>query len=188
MHARSRCATSLEFKAFDIVLCEHHFGKDSATGQDLLDDLRRNQLLPFSTVFIMVTGEASYAKVAEAAESALDGYLLKPHTASNLGDRLFQARQRKISLHDIFAAIEADEFERAATLCMAALREPRSVLALCRTHRRRAADARRQIRQCPDHVRSRDCRQDQCPGPSWAWRAPCSTTASRRAPSARWRT
>lgn len=108
----------LEFKAFDIVLCEHHFGKDSATGQDLLDDLRRNQLLPFSTVFVMVTGEASYAKVAEAAESALDGYLLKPHTASNLGDRLFQARQRKISLHDIFVAIEADDFERAATLCM----------------------------------------------------------------------
>ncbi len=108
----------LEFKTFDIVLCEHHFGKDSATGQDLLDDLRRNQLLPFSTVFVMVTGEASYAKVAEAAESALDAYLLKPHTASNLGDRLFQARQRKISLQDIFAAIEADDFERAATLCM----------------------------------------------------------------------
>jgi len=108
----------LEFKTFDIVLCEHHFGKDSATGQDLLDDLRRNQLLPFSTVFVMVTSEASYAKVAEAAESALDGYLLKPHTASNLGDRLFQARQRKISLHDIFVAIEADDFERAATLCM----------------------------------------------------------------------
>jgi CheY-like chemotaxis protein len=108
----------LEFKTFDIVLCEHHFGKDSATGQDLLDDLRRNQLLPFSTVFVMVTGEASYAKVAEAAESALDGYLLKPHTATNLGDRLFQARQRKISLQDIFAAIEVDDFKRAATLCM----------------------------------------------------------------------
>ena len=108
----------LEFKTFDIVLCENHFGKDSATGQDLLDDLRRNQLLPFSTVFVMVTGEASYAKVAEAAESALDGYLLKPHTATNLGDRLFQARQRKISLQDIFAAIEVDDFKRAATLCM----------------------------------------------------------------------
>src|SRR5512145_1427729 len=85
----------LEFKAFDIVLCEHHFGKDSATGQDLLDDLRRNQLLPFSTVFIMVTGEASYAKVAEAAESALDAYLLKPHTGARLFDRIRLARERK---------------------------------------------------------------------------------------------
>ena len=42
------------------------------TGQDLLDELRREQLLPFSTVFVMVTGEATYAKVTEAAESALD--------------------------------------------------------------------------------------------------------------------
>lgn len=108
----------LEFKAFDIVLCEHYFGKDSATGQDLLDDLRRNQLLPFSTVFVMVTAEASYTKVAEAAESALDGYLLKPHTATSLGERLHQARQRKTALADIFAAIEAEEFAHAADLCM----------------------------------------------------------------------
>jgi len=108
----------LEFKTFDIVLCEHHFGKDSATGQDLLDDLRRNQLLPFATVFIMVTAEASYTKVAEAAESALDGYLLKPHTATSLSERLYQARQRKTALQEIFTAIEADEFDRAAQLCL----------------------------------------------------------------------
>lgn len=107
----------LEYRSFDVVLCEHHFANEASSGQDLLDDLRRNQLLPFSTVFIMVTGEATYAKVAEAAESALDGYLLKPHKATQLGDRLRQARIRKISLQDIFAAIEADEFERAALLC-----------------------------------------------------------------------
>ena len=47
---------ALEFKTFDIVLCEQYFTPDSPTGQDLLDDLRRNQLLPFSTVFIMVAG------------------------------------------------------------------------------------------------------------------------------------
>jgi tetratricopeptide (TPR) repeat protein len=88
------------------------------SGQDLLDDLRRNQLLPFSTVFIMVTGEATYAKVAEAAESALDGYLLKPHKASQLGDRLRQARIRKVSLQGIFSAIEAEDFVGAASLCL----------------------------------------------------------------------
>ena len=107
----------LEHRTFDVVLCEHHFQNDSLSGQDLLDDLRRNQLLPFCTVFIMITGEATYAKVAEAAESALDGYLLKPHTASNLGDRLRQARVRKISLQEIFTAIEAEDFDKAAKLC-----------------------------------------------------------------------
>lgn len=108
----------LEFKAFDFVLCEQHFPNDTMSGQDLLDDLRRNQLLPFSTVFIMITAEATYAKVAEAAESALDGYLLKPHKATQLGDRLVAARIRKVSLQEIFTAIEAEDFDEAARLCL----------------------------------------------------------------------
>ena len=108
----------LEYRSFDFVLCEMHFPTDSSTGQDLLDDLRRNQLLPFSTIFIMITGEATYTKVAEAAESALDGYLLKPHKATHLGERLRQARVRKVSLQAIFSAIEEEKFEQAAQLCM----------------------------------------------------------------------
>src|SRR5450830_1810805 len=111
----------LEFRTFDVVLCEHHFANEATSGQDLLDDLRRNQLLPFSTVFIMVTGEATYAKVAEDAESALDGYLLKPHKATHLGERLRQARIRKISLQEIFSAGEAEDFERAGPALSAAL-------------------------------------------------------------------
>lgn len=108
----------LEFRTFDFVLCELHFANEASSGQDLLDDLRRNQLLPFSTIFIMITGEATYARVAEAAESALDGYLLKPHKAAHLGERLRQARIRKVSLQGIFTAIEKEDFEGAARLCM----------------------------------------------------------------------
>ncbi len=108
----------LEDRVFDIVLCEHHFDQSIMGGQDLLDDLRRAQLLPFATVFVMVTGEASYGKVAEAAESALDSYLLKPHNAAALGERLTQARRRKRVLRDIFDAIEARQFEQAAILCV----------------------------------------------------------------------
>ena len=120
-HALARAGDArrqLEFRAFDFVLCELHFDGSEMTGQDLLDELRREQLLPFSTVFVMVTGEATYAKVAEAAESALDGYLLKPHKATHLAERLQVARIRKLSLQDIFDAIDAQEFERAANLCM----------------------------------------------------------------------
>lgn len=108
----------LEFRTFDFVLCELHFSNETSSGQDLLDDLRRNQLLPFSTIFIMITGEATYARVAEAAESALDGYLLKPHKAAHLGERLRQARIRKVSLQGIFTAIEKEDFEDAARQCM----------------------------------------------------------------------
>ena len=108
----------LEYQTFDFVLCEQYFPGEESSGQELLNDLRRNQLLPFSTVFVMITGEATYTKVAEAAEAALDGYLLKPHKASQLAERLEAARQRKISLYDIFYAIEGGEFDRAAKLCI----------------------------------------------------------------------
>ncbi|TAK83185.1 MAG: response regulator, partial [Aquabacterium sp.] len=100
----------LEVQNFDIVLCDYHFdASESYSGRDLLDDLRRAQLLPYATVFVMVTGEATYAKVVEAAESALDSYLLKPYSAVALSERLQQARHRKHVLQDIFEAIEASE-------------------------------------------------------------------------------
>jgi CheY-like chemotaxis protein len=109
----------LENRVFDVVLCDYHFDGEPMTGRDLLDDLRRANLLPYATVFIMVTGEASYGMVAEAAESALDSYLLKPHNAIALEQRLIQARHRKTTLRDIFAAIEAGDFEAAGALCVA---------------------------------------------------------------------
>ena len=107
----------LEMGTYDVVLCEQYFEREDTTGQDLLDDLRRNQLLPFYTVFVMVTSEASYSKVAEAAESALDAYLLKPHTAAGLVERIRQARDRKAALKPIFSAIDNEQFEEAANLC-----------------------------------------------------------------------
>jgi predicted Zn-dependent protease len=76
-----------------------------------------------STVFVMITSEASYARVAEAAESALDSYLLKPHTASALGERLWQARRRKRILKSIFEAIDEGRYEEAAQLCLARFNE-----------------------------------------------------------------
>jgi CheY-like chemotaxis protein len=109
----------LESQRFDVVICEQRFDKESYSGQELLDDLRRHQILPFYTVFVMLTAEASYSKVAEAAESALDAYLLKPHTAARLSERILLARARKRALHEIFAAIDAQEFDRATALCLA---------------------------------------------------------------------
>lgn len=109
---------ALETQTYDVVLCDYHFEDSKMTGSDLLDDLRRAQLLPYSTVFVMITGEASYVKVAEAAESALDSYLLKPHNSNTLAQRLHMARHRKVVLGSIFEAIEREEFEVAAELCL----------------------------------------------------------------------
>ncbi|QCB48488.1 response regulator [Hydrogenophaga sp. PAMC20947] len=109
----------LEMGTYDIVLCEQYFDGEPQTGQEFLDDLRRDQLLPFLTVFVMVTSDASYSMVVEAAESALDAFLVKPHTAAGLAERISYARNRKLALKDIFAALDAERLDEAYQLCQA---------------------------------------------------------------------
>jgi len=109
----------IEYHRFDLILCEHHYSETQQTGADLLDEVRAGQHLPFSTVVVMVTSEATYGKVAEAAEAALDSYLLRPHTHNDLADRLKTARVRKQALADIFEALEAEQYELAAERCLA---------------------------------------------------------------------
>jgi CheY-like chemotaxis protein/Tfp pilus assembly protein PilF len=108
----------LENAPFDLVICDYHFEGHDESGQDLLDELRREHMLPYSTVFMMITAEATYSKLAEAAEAALDGYLIKPYTLMALADRIQSARHRKRVLGSIFEAIEAQNFEVAAELCL----------------------------------------------------------------------
>lgn len=107
---------ALEETAYEIVLCELTFEGAPMSGQDLLDELRREQLLPYSTVFILVTGEATYAQVQEAAEATVDGYLVKPYSGVVLAERLAEARRRKRTLKPIYEAIQTREFARAAAL------------------------------------------------------------------------
>jgi CheY-like chemotaxis protein len=109
--------TRLESGRYDIVLCEQEF-PEGGTGQQLLDDLRRQQLLPLATVFVMITSEATYARVAEAAESALDSYLLKPHNTASLAERLAHARRRKTVLRKILQAVDEGRFAEAAEMCL----------------------------------------------------------------------
>lgn len=108
----------LEVDTFDLVLCEQRFEKEPLTGQGLIDELRRHQLLPFHTVFIILTSEATHSKVVEAAEAALDAYIIKPHTVAVLSERIHAARARKRALEDIFSAIEVQSFDEAIELCL----------------------------------------------------------------------
>jgi CheY-like chemotaxis protein len=108
----------IEHQRYDIILCDDYLEANDASGQDLLEELRRENLLPYETVFVMRTAEATYQKVAEAAEAALDCYLIKPFSANTLSERLREARARKRELKDIFLAIEAGKDEIAIALCL----------------------------------------------------------------------
>jgi len=109
----------IEHRYFDIVICDYEFAGEPINGQDLIDDLRLTSALPLSTVVVMISAEAGQAKVAEAAEAALDAYLIKPHTSAALRDRLLQARQRKRALGDVFALIDRCAYVEAAEWCQA---------------------------------------------------------------------
>lgn len=107
----------LEARSFDIVLCEYDFPGESMSGQDLIDDLRLAQLLPLSTVVVMLAGEAAHAQVAEAAEAALDAYAIRPYTEQALRESLAEARQRKRVLKPILDKVQDKQYAEAAELC-----------------------------------------------------------------------
>lgn len=107
----------IERHPFDLVVCGDTFPR-GGSGQELLDDLRRSGLLPFGTVFILITDEATYLKVAEAAESSVDSYIVRPYSAGSLYDRIEQAQRRKAALWDIYRALEERHYDDAVELCL----------------------------------------------------------------------
>jgi CheY-like chemotaxis protein len=116
---------ALERELFDIVLCSTDIADVDAGWQDLFDELRREGLLPHSTVLFIITSEATYAKVREAAEAALDGYLLRPYNAVTLGERLQQAWRRKQEMAPLLAAMREGREDHALAWCLDCVQQQR---------------------------------------------------------------
>lgn len=110
--------THLQTQAFDVILCEYNF-TGAASGQDLLDEIRTTRMIPFHSVFFMVTGEATYERVAEVVENAPDDYLLKPFKPYALEERLTKALTRKRALAPIHRLMEGNRLDHAGTACRA---------------------------------------------------------------------
>jgi tetratricopeptide (TPR) repeat protein len=104
---------ALEREHYDIVVCAREFEGLPDNGQELLDELRREHQLPYGTVFLMLTAQASYHQVVEAGEAALDGLLIRPCSATVLQQRLLEARQRKRELAPVLQALDAGDLEQA---------------------------------------------------------------------------
>jgi tetratricopeptide (TPR) repeat protein len=109
---------ALEHGSFDIVLCSREFEGMPDNGQELLDELRRENQLPYSTVFIMLCSKVTYHQVVEAAESALDGLVVRPCTATALEARLLEARKRKRELGPILQALDEGNEQAGLVLAM----------------------------------------------------------------------
>lgn len=116
------CARAAEATAhvqacgFDLLLCEQQLAEGSL-GQTLIEELRRAKLLSLRTVVMLISADASYDTVAEVAESAVDGFVIRPYSHGGLEDRLQAAYSRKAALSPVFDAIEAGRHAQALQLC-----------------------------------------------------------------------
>lgn len=90
----------------DVVLCDYNFG-EKHDGLRVLEELRLKNILPLSSVFMIVTGERVRKRVVSAAEFAPDEYLLKPFTSGQLGERLVKSVEKKLSLKFIYEQMAA---------------------------------------------------------------------------------
>jgi len=103
-------------KTFDIVLCDYNLG-EGKDGQQVLEEAKERELLPYSAIFIMTTAENSMEMVMGAAEYQPDDYLSKPFTKQVLQTRLKRLLARKSSLRKIAGAMQRKDYAHAISLC-----------------------------------------------------------------------
>lgn len=100
---------------YDLILCDYNMG-EGTNGQQLLEYLRSERLIPRRTGFIMVTAESAYSKVASAVELIPDGYLLKPFTLDALIQRIDFAMEKRAALKEAIQFIDQDEPDYPAAI------------------------------------------------------------------------
>lgn len=101
---------------FDVILSDYMLD-DGRDGQQMLEELRLQKLVPLSTIFMVVTSERGYQNVVGVAELTPDDYLVKPFTAEQLHTRLGKALYRKDQLARILRSLDAGALQAALLAC-----------------------------------------------------------------------
>lgn len=101
---------------FDIIISDYTLD-DGRDGQQLLEELRLQHLIPLGTVFIVVTGERAYQNVISVAELAPDDYVIKPFTAEQLQARILKAVFKKNFFAPVYQKLDAGAYIAALNAC-----------------------------------------------------------------------
>lgn len=107
---------ALEITRYDLILCDYNLNK-ATSGQHFLEHLRHEHLLSAKTIFVMVTAEAEYAFVANAAEFAPDDYILKPCPEKKLRARLERQFDRRNFLLSALTAMDGKDYPLVVSEC-----------------------------------------------------------------------
>lgn len=109
----------------DIILCGYDLG-EGKDGQQVLEQAREQDLIPYSTIFILISAENTLRRVMGAVEHEPDTYLAKPFTREVLQDRLRRLQKKKAHFREVGLAVERRAYSRACRLCdEAIIRVPR---------------------------------------------------------------
>jgi len=106
----------MQSRRFDIVLCDYNLGK-GRDGQQVLEEVKRRDLLACSTAFVLVTAENTSQMVLGALEHQPDGYIAKPVTKTVLQVRLKKLLEKKADLRDIYQALDRKQFGKLIECC-----------------------------------------------------------------------
>ncbi|MDE2441322.1 MAG: hypothetical protein KGP14_09880, partial [Betaproteobacteria bacterium] len=89
---------------------------EGRSGQQLLEELRRFNLLADEMIFMMVTGEQSYEQVVSAVELVPDDYIIKPFSPDKLLLRLERIMAKKEFFQEYYQEKRKKEFAAALAI------------------------------------------------------------------------
>lgn len=107
----------IEETSYDIIFSDYNLGESSKDGQQILEEVKGRDLLPASTIYIMITAESAKGMIMGAVDYAPDEYLIKPFTESMVEKRLEALIDVKSDLDAIERAIKRKEYKKAIALC-----------------------------------------------------------------------
>jgi CheY-like chemotaxis protein/TolA-binding protein len=108
---------------YDIIFADYNLGDASKNGQQVLEELRYKNALKNTSLYIMITAEATRDMVFSALEYQPDGYITKPFTQNALRSRLDRIMLEKEAIREINQAIDHELFEKGIQLCVQQLEE-----------------------------------------------------------------
>lgn len=106
----------LALNAYDIIFSDYELGRGK-DGQQILEEVRYSNLIPASTVYILVTAAQTVEMVMGALEFEPDGYITKPVTLEILRTRLNRIIRTKDVYQDINRAIDRKDINGALEAC-----------------------------------------------------------------------
>jgi tetratricopeptide (TPR) repeat protein len=106
----------LEEHKFDIVFCDYNLGKGK-DGQQILEEAKHRNLLPYSAIYIMATAENTSSMVMGAIDYLPDDYISKPFNRTVIHARLRKQMEKKENLNEISQALSNKNHKKAIQLC-----------------------------------------------------------------------